>query len=142
MKEYSRVKKKEICEYNFISADKEERVYQIVLSPEFNANHDVEAIVAIMRDITDLKRAEEEKNEIIKELEKALAEVKTLQGLIPICSHCKKIRDDKGYWNTLETYLEKHSGASFSHSLCIDCSDELYGKEDWYIKMRENKKRK
>ncbi|WDP88734.1 MAG: hypothetical protein HUN04_02880 [Desulfobacter sp.] len=74
-----------------------------------------------------------------QDLESALNEVKTLQGLIPICSKCKKIRDDKGYWNDLESYLEKNSDASFSHSLCKECSDELYGNQNWYIKMKKKK---
>lgn len=75
-------------------------------------------------------------------LGEALTKVKELSGLLPICSHCKKIRDDKGYWNNLEGYIEKHSDVSFSHSICSECSDELYGKEDWYIKMQTNKKSK
>ena len=73
------------------------------------------------------------------DLQKALNEVKVLSGLVPICSICKKIRDDKGYWNNLEAYIEKHSDASFSHSICYECSDELYGEEDWYIEMKKEK---
>jgi len=76
-----------------------------------------------------------EKNNI--ELQKALKEVKQLQGLLPICSSCKKIRDDKGYWNILESYIETYSEASFSHSLCPDCSEALYGDQDWYIKKKK-----
>jgi len=71
---------------------------------------------------------------LIGELEDALAEIKTLKGIVPICSSCKKIRDDKGYWNLLESFIEKHSEASFSHGICPECSDELYGKEHWYKK--------
>jgi GAF domain-containing protein len=56
-----------------------------------------------------------------KELENALSEVKTLQGLLPICSYCKKIRDDKGYWNQIEAYLKKYSDATFSHGICPEC---------------------
>jgi len=66
---------------------------------------------------------------LIGELEDALAEIKTLKGIVPICSSCKKIRDDKGYWNLLESFIEKHSEASFSHGMCPECSDEFYGKE-------------
>lgn len=61
-----------------------------------------------------------------EELSAALGKVKTLSGLIPICSNCKKIRDDKGYWNQLETYITKHSEAGFSHGICPDCVDHLY----------------
>ena len=65
-------------------------------------------------------------------LQKALEEIKTLKGIIPICANCKKIRDDKGYWNQLETYLESHSDALFSHGICPECKNKLYGKEKWY----------
>ncbi|MBU1340133.1 MAG: GAF domain-containing protein [Proteobacteria bacterium] len=71
-------------------------------------------------------------------LEQAFSEIKQLKGIVPICSKCKKIRDDKGYWNLLESYIEKHSEASFSHGICPECSEELYGKEDWYQEMKED----
>jgi hypothetical protein len=71
----------------------------------------------------------EEKN---KKLENALTEIKTLQKMLPICAKCKKIRDEKGYWNQIESYIEQHSETKFSHSLCEGCADELYGDEDWY----------
>ena len=61
-----------------------------------------------------------------KRLQEALANVRTLSGLIPICAHCKKIRDDKGYWNQLEIYIQKNSDALFSHGLCPDCVQQLY----------------
>ena len=73
-----------------------------------------------------------------KQLQKALEEVKKLSGLLPICSSCKKIRDDKGYWNQIETYISTHSEADFSHGLCPACQDEMYGEQDWY-KRRRNK---
>ena len=59
-------------------------------------------------------------------LQEALANVRTLSGLIPICAHCKKIRDDKGYWNQLELYIQQNSDALFSHGLCPDCVQKLY----------------
>ncbi len=67
-----------------------------------------------------------------KALEQALKEIKALQGILPICSVCKKIRDDKGAWNQMEIYIEAHSDASFSHGICADCSQKLYGDEDWF----------
>lgn len=70
-------------------------------------------------------------------LEAALEDVKTLSGLLPICSNCKKIRDDEGYWNQIEGYIQKHSDVTFSHGICSECSDELYGKEEWYIKRKK-----
>jgi len=70
-----------------------------------------------------------------KELEKALEEIKTLSGFIPICAHCKKVRDDKGYWNQVEQYISKHSEAKFSHAICPDCVKKLYPKQ--FKKLQE-----
>ena len=61
------------------------------------------------------------------ELQKAFSEINTLSGLLPICASCKKIRDDKGYWNQIESYIRDHSEAEFSHSICPPCADKLYG---------------
>jgi len=72
-----------------------------------------------------------------KELRESLNEVQILSGLLPICAKCKKIRDDKGYWNQLEGYIQKHSDAEFSHSICPDCAEALYGNESWYKKKKE-----
>jgi GAF domain-containing protein len=66
------------------------------------------------------------------QLEETLKEVRTLQGLIPICANCKKIRDDKGFWQKVEVYLEGHSNARFTHGLCEDCIQKLYGHEKWF----------
>jgi PAS domain S-box-containing protein len=78
------------------------------------------------RDITERRRAEEERERLISELKEALSKVKTLSGLLPICAACKKIRDDKGYWNQIEIYLRDHSEAEFTHGLCPDCGKKLY----------------
>jgi hypothetical protein len=72
------------------------------------------------------KRAEIEKDKLIVELKDALDTVKTLSGLLPICASCKNIRDDSGYWNQIETYIQEHSEAEFSHSICPDCAKKLY----------------
>ena len=81
-----------------------------------------------------------ELRDTILDLKTALANVKTLSGLVPICSRCKKIRDDQGYWESLESYLARHSDAAFSHGLCNGCSDELYGDEEWYLDLKGRKK--
>ena len=60
------------------------------------------------------------------ELQKTLSEVKTLRGFLPICSSCKKIRDDTGYWNRIEAYIQKHTEAQLSHGICPDCAEKLY----------------
>ncbi len=85
------------------------------------------------------KNEKKQKEQKIKEIQDAITEIKTLKGLIPICANCKKIRDDKGYWNILESYIQKHSDASFSHGMCPECSDKLYGEEVWYIAMKNKK---
>lgn len=77
-------------------------------------------------DLTEQKQAEAERERLIFELKQALSEIKTLSGLLPICSSCKKIRDDRGYWNQIENYIESHSDASFSHSICPDCARRMY----------------
>ncbi len=92
------------------------------------------AILCVSADMTDRKRAEEDREKLINELQAALDNIKTLKGLLPICAECKKIRDDKGYWNQIEGYIEKHSDALFSHALCPECMDKIYGGEDWYNK--------
>ena len=74
-------------------------------------------------------------------LENALSEVKSLTGLLPICANCKKVRDDSGYWNRIETYIARHSEAEFSHSMCPECSDLLYGNQQWYIKMKKRREK-
>ncbi|MCB2183100.1 MAG: response regulator [Desulfobulbaceae bacterium] len=61
-----------------------------------------------------------------RELEQALKEIKTLRGILPLCSYCKKIRDDKGYWEQVDVYIRKYSGADVSHSLCPDCRNKYY----------------
>ena len=82
--------------------------------------------VAIRTEITARKLAEQERERLILELQKALAEVKTLSGLLPICAVCKKVRDDSGYWNQIEAYVSKHSEAKFSHGWCPNCAVKFY----------------
>ncbi len=83
-------------------------------------------VFAAARDITELKRAEEVREKLISELREALAKVKTLSGLLPICASCKKVRDDRGYWTQIESYIRGHSEVEFSHGLCPDCARKLY----------------
>jgi DNA-binding NtrC family response regulator len=72
------------------------------------------------------KRAENEKEALIAELQEALQKVKTLSGFLPICASCKKIRDDQGYWKQVESYIKELSGAELTHSLCPDCAQEFF----------------
>jgi PAS domain S-box-containing protein len=83
-------------------------------------------IISSFIDITERKHVEADREKLIVELQQALTEVKTLSGLLPICASCKKIRDDMGYWNSLEAYLMKHSSAQFTHGICPECMAKLY----------------
>ena len=78
-------------------------------------------LVSVIRDITERKQAEDARAKLIAELQDALVNVRTLRGLLPICSYCKKIRNDEGYWLQLEAYIHQHSEAHFSHGICPDC---------------------
>lgn len=80
----------------------------------------------IATDITNRKKTEEEREMLIAQLEEASSEIKTLSGFLPICASCKMIRDDKGYWNQIESYIQDHSEAEFSHGICPDCAKKLY----------------
>lgn len=80
-------------------------------------------------DITERKKTEDELKRINAELQEALGKVKQLSGLLPICASCKRIRSEKDSWVGLEKYIERHSEAAFSHSICPECSDKLYSKE-------------
>jgi PAS domain S-box-containing protein len=82
--------------------------------------------ILILRDITARQRMEQEREDLVRELQDALARVETLSGLLPICANCKKIRDDQGHWQSVEIYVKERSRASFSHGICPDCMKELY----------------
>jgi len=89
-------------------------------------------ILIVSRDITERKRNKEQRDKLISNLQKALGEVKTLSGLLPICSYCKKIRDDKGYWKQIESYIHEHSEAEFSHGICQECAKVHFPDLDIY----------
>ena len=80
----------------------------------------------LQHEIIERKRMEEEREKLIKDLQEALARVKVLSGMLPICSSCKKVRDDKGYWNQIEVYIRDHSEAEFTHGICPECMKKLY----------------
>ena len=85
-----------------------------------------------------VKQANKDKEKLISDLQKALAEVKTLSGMLPICSSCKKIRDDQGYWQQIEKYISEHSEVDFTHGICNECVEKLY--PDLYPKFKEKMK--
>ncbi|SHO49785.1 PAS domain-containing protein [Desulfopila aestuarii] len=87
---------------------------------------DVDGMIGIILDITELRRTEVEREKLIVELQDALDKVKVLSGFLPICGTCKKIRNDSGYWQQIEAYIRQHSKAVFSHSICPDCAKKLF----------------
>ena len=98
----------------------------LTISPMQNKDLETVGISITARDVSERKRQEAEREQLIQELQAAMAEVKTLSGMLPICAQCKKIRDDKGYWNQIEKFIAAHSNARFSHGFCPDCLHHLY----------------
>jgi PAS domain S-box-containing protein len=100
--------------------------YLTTVKPIFNDLGTVETVICTSKNITKRKLAEIALKEKHEKLIKAMEEIKVLSGLLPICSSCKKIRDDKGYWNQIEAFIQEHSEAKFSHSICKECVKKLY----------------
>ncbi|MFZ2445612.1 MAG: PAS domain S-box protein [Syntrophobacteraceae bacterium] len=96
------------------------------VSPIRDASGEIVGVSTIARDISEKKRAEEEREELLRELRETLARLRTLSGLLPICAHCKKIRNDEGYWQQIESYIQQHSGTQFSHGICPECLKKHY----------------
>jgi PAS domain S-box-containing protein len=100
----------------------------ITISPIRNANGEIIGASSIARDITIKKQADHEREELIQRLVASAQHVKHLAGMLPICASCKRIRDDKGYWEQVESYISKHSDVVFYHGICPECV-EAYEKE-------------
>jgi len=95
----------------------------------WNATPDVDhqVIYSVARDITERKQAEEEREQLLRELRAALTEVKELQAILPICSYCKSIRDDDNYWRSVDGYISLHTNTRFTHSICPTCLKNAIG---------------
>lgn len=115
-------------EFRIIRADGATRWLAHVCQPVHDAQGNFLGTRGSNRDITLRKVAEQERERLITELQQALAKVKTLSGMLPVCASCKKIRNDKGYWQQIETYIMENSEAEFSHGICPDCAEKIYGK--------------
>lgn len=91
----------------------------------WNASPDTgqRVIYSVARDVTEEKKLHTERDELVRELQAALAEISSLQKIIPICSHCKNIRDDESFWHSVENYFAKHTSSQFSHGICPACAD-------------------
>lgn len=99
----------------------------LTVSPVFDAEGRIIGASKIARDISAERKSRMAREELIEKLQKALAEIKMLRGLIPICMHCKKVRDDKGFWQQLEAYFQRHADMRFSHGICPACAQERFG---------------
>ena len=113
-------------EFTVIGKDGKTFYVEVSCSNVTNDKGNVAGRMASFVDITPRKQIELERETLIGKLQSALAKVKTLRGLVPICASCKKIRDDKGFWHQVEVYIRDHSEAEFSHSVCPDCAEHLY----------------
>ncbi len=100
--------------------------YDVQLETLHNQKQDVVGKLFLFHDISKRKNLELEREKLITELQEALAQVKNLSGLLPICAGCKKIRDDQGNWHSVESYVTNHSEAKFSHGICPECRARLY----------------
>lgn len=80
-----------------------------------------QGIYSVARDVTESKRAAEEREDMVRQLQTALEEVRTLRDILPICSYCRKVRDDENYWHTVEGYISQHTDTRFSHGICPSC---------------------
>jgi PAS domain S-box-containing protein len=126
------------CVHRIIRNDGEERVVleksEDIVDEKGNTIHSF----GFTQDITEQKLAEQEREKIIENLQKSLDEIKTLRGILPICSFCKNIRNDDGYYEQIEAYIHKHSGVDFSHTICPKCMEKYYPEE--YKRMVLKKK--
>jgi len=109
-----------------ISGEQKKIPVRISGAPIRDKQDNFQGIILVFRDISLRRQSEKEKDSLIAELKEAMSKVKMLSGLLPICASCKKIRDDKGYWNQIEAYIRKHSEVEFSHGICPDCAKKLY----------------
>jgi PAS domain S-box-containing protein len=102
------------------------RHFKVTLARMLDVSQKFMGFTVILNDLTARKQVEDERERLIAELRDALDKIKTLRGLIPICSACKKVRRDSGFWEQIDVYVRQHSDAQFSHSLCPDCLKRLY----------------
>ena len=121
---HEKVQKGEVVTTEIVNP-KDGRTYNVSHSPIFHENGSISKMT-IFRDITQSKLLEVEREKLIKELKNALDQVKQLSGLLPICASCKRIKDDKGDWHQIESYIRDHSEAEFTHGICQECVKKLY----------------
>ena len=116
----------QICFDKDLSTESATQHFEVKLKRMMDISGKFSGTIVILNNITERRQAEQEKTELISELQNSMAEIKKLSGFIPICSSCKKIRNDEGYWQQVEQYVTERSEARFSHGICPDCVKKLY----------------
>lgn len=117
-----------------------ERKFELRLSTLYDRHSEVIGKIVVLRDVTEMNKNEKEREKLVHNLQEALNQVKTLNGLLPICSNCKKIRDDQGYWRDVEIYIQNHSDIDFSHGICPECLEKYYPDIAARIQIRHDEK--
>ncbi len=115
-----------VLEYRIVDSSGDIRFVHKKAQKMFNEQGELLWLDGVIFDISKRKHIESQREKLIKDLEKALATIKTLKGFIPICASCKKIRDDKGFWKSVEYYIKERSDVEFTHSMCPDCNKKYY----------------
>jgi PAS domain-containing protein len=134
--------KLEMNEIPLVMRGHEAGTLELYAFPILDSDGHATGVVEYIRNITTRKNAEKEKEKLIEKLQSALDEIKTLRGILPVCCYCKDIRDDKGYWDQIESYISKHSEATFSHGICPNCMKEHYPelyKSEPYKKIQQDR---
>ena len=126
------------CESTKTESNGSQRYFIVTATPYLDIDDNPTGIIETFQDITPRRLLEDEREKLLEELQLTTDKVKTLSGFLPICASCKKIRDDKGYWTQIESYIKDHSEAEFSHGICPDCATKLYGD---YMKIDKNHKK-
>ena len=116
--------------YRVVTKDDEIKWIDDQTSIRRNAEGEITHFQGIVLDITERKQAEEALLQEKNKLQEALAEIRTLSGMLPICAGCKKIRDDKGYWNQIECYIRDHAEVEFTHGICPECAEKALAEMD------------
>jgi PAS domain S-box-containing protein len=109
-----------------ININGENKNFLVTVTPYVDSQKKTVGIIESFEDITERQKLEEENEHLISDLQESLKKVKLLSGLLPICASCKSIKDDKGRWSKVETYIANHSEATCSHGICPECAERLY----------------
>ena len=126
------------CECCTAEDSKEDNMHcMITTKAYYNRKGEIAGIIESFLDITERKKIETKRDNLIKKLNKAASEIKTLKGILPLCSYCKKIRDDKGYWEQVDTYIHANTDADISHGICPDCLKKHF--PEHYEAMKKDK---